>query len=278
MNELMKRPSVQRAMQAARSRGREKGININDPRGSVAGLETVVDELGGMIGRAKTAGDADLASALKSTRDELLSILDDAAPAFGEARRTYQAMSRPINQMDIGEQLRRTALPALDELSNSSLARVNANSYANALRNADRTARQATGLRSATMSDVLEPQQMAAVQGVGQDMARYAAAQDLARVPGSPTAQYLAAQNVVRQFLGPLGIPASAADALIGSISSGVLGLPYKLTQSQTEQLLARALTDPQTAAKIMQVRDPRTIAEILQPFAAQAAVQYNTN
>ncbi len=278
MNELMKRPSVQRAMQAARSRGREKGININDPRGSVAGLETVVDELGGMIGRAKTAGDADLASALKSTRDELLSVLDEAAPAFGEARRTYQAMSRPINQMDIGEQLRRTALPALDELSNSSLARVNANSYANALRNADRTARQATGLRSATMESVLEPEQLASVRGVGQDMARYAAAQDLARVPGSPTAQYLAAQNVVRQFLGPLGIPASAADALIGSISSGVLGLPYKLTQSQTEQLLARALTDPQTAAKIMQVRDPRTIAEILQPFAAQAAVQYNTN
>jgi hypothetical protein len=278
MAELMKRPSVQRAMQAARSRGREKGLNINDARGSVAGLETVVDEIGGMIGRAKTAGDADLAKALTSTRNELLSVLDEAAPAFGEARRTYAAMSRPVNQMDIGQQLRNTALPALDELGNSSLARVNANAYAKALRNADKTARQATGLRSATMADVLEPQQMAAVEGVGQDMARYAASQELARVPGSPTAQYMAAQNVVRQFLGPLGVPASAADALVGSVSAGLLGLPYKFTQSQTEQLLARALTDPQTAARIMQVRDPKTIAEILQPYAAQAAVQYNLN
>lgn len=277
MSELMKRPSVQQAIATARSRGLEKGMNINDPRGSIAGLETVVDEIGGMIGRAKTSGDSDLARALTNTKNELLEIMDQASPAFGEARRTFVEMSRPVNQMAIGQTLRDRALPALDELSNGSLARVNANTYANALRNADQTARQATGLRSATMAGVLEPQQLAAVEGVGQDMARYAAAQELGRVPGSPTAQYMAANNVVRQFLGPLGIPASAADALVGSISNGLLGLPYKMTQSQTEQLLARALTDPQTAAKIMQAKDPRTIAEILQPYAAQASVQYFT-
>lgn len=277
MAELMKRPSIQQAVAEARQRGLEKGMNIADPRGSVAGLETVVDRLGGMIGKAKTAGDGDLAAALTSTKNELLDVMEKASPAFGEARRTFIEMSRPVNQMAIGQQLRNTALPALDELSQGALARVNANSYATALRNADKTARQATGLRSATMADVLEPQQLAAVEGVGKDMARYAAAQELGRVPGSPTAQYLAANNVVRQFMGPLGLPSSAADALVGSISNGLLGLPYKMTQGQTEQLLAKALTDPQTAAKIMQAKDPRTIAEILQPYAAQASVQYFT-
>lgn len=277
MAELMKRPSIQQAVAEARRRGLEKGMNINDPRGSVAGLETVVDAIGGMIGKAKTAGDGDLAKALTNTKNELLDVMGQASPAFGEARRTFIEMSRPVNQMAIGQQLRNTALPALDELSQGALARVNANSYATALRNADKTARQATGLRSATMADVLEPQQLAAVEGVGKDMARYAAAQELGRVPGSPTAQYLAANNVVRQFMGPLGLPSSAADALVGSISNGLLGLPYKMTQAQTEQLLAKALTDPQTAAKIMQAKDPRTIAEILQPYAAQASVQYFT-
>jgi hypothetical protein len=128
------------------------------------------------------------------------------------------------------------------------------------------------------MANVLDPAQMQSVQGVGQDMARYASAQELARVPGSPTAQYLGAQNVIRQFLGPLGIPQSAADSMIGRVASGLMDLPFRLTQSQTEQLLARALTEPGVAAKIMAAQDPRTIVEILRPFMAQAAVQMDTD
>jgi hypothetical protein len=179
--------------------------------------------------------------------------------------------------MNVAQQLRNTALPALTDFSEGSLARVNANSYANALRNADATARKATGLKGATMESVMDPAQMAQINGIGQDMARYAGAQELARVPGSPTAQYLGAQNVVRQFLGPLGIPQSAADSMVGRLVSGVMGFPFKMTQSQTEQLLARALTDPATAAKILAAKDPKTIVEILRPYAAQTAIQMDT-
>jgi hypothetical protein len=41
--------------------------------------------------------------------------------------------------------------------------------------------------------------------------------------------------------------------------------------------MLARALTDPKFAAKIMAVKDPKTIAEMLRPYAAQAAIQADT-
>jgi hypothetical protein len=276
--ELLKRPSIQSAMDQAKMLASEKGINITDPAGSAAGLMYVDDALSDQIGSAARAGNNKLVSALRDTQDQLRSFLDQAAPSYGEARSTYQAMSRPVNQMAIGQTLRDKALPALTDLSDGSLARVNANSYANALRNADKTAAQATGLRSATMANVLDPAQMQSVQGVGQDMARYASAQELARVPGSPTAQYLGAQNVVRQFLGPLGIPQSAADSMAGRLVSGVMGFPFKMTQSQTEQLLARALTEPGVAAKIMAAQDPRTIVEILRPFMAQAAVQMDTD
>ena len=278
VNELLKRPSIQSAMEKAKMLASEKGIDITNPAGSAAGLMYVDDALGGQIGVAARAGDANLASALRNTQDQLRLFLDQASPSYGEARRTYQAMSRPVNQMAIGQELAAKALPPLDALGNGSLARVNANSYANALRNADATAARATGLRSAKMADVLDPDQMQSVQGVGQDMARYAAAQDLARVPGSPTAQYLGAQNVIRQFLGPLGIPQSAADSMIGRVASGLMDLPFRLTQSQTEQLLARALTEPGVAAKIMAAQDPRTIVEILRPFMAQATVQMDTD
>lgn len=274
MADLMKRPSIKTAIQQARNLAAEKGIDITGQEGSVQGLHFVKKALDGMIGEAKRSGNDTMTGALRDTQQNLLDFLRQASPGYSEALDTYKAMSRPINQMDIGQTLRDKAIPALADLSDGSLARVNANSYANALRNADATAASATGMRGAKMANVLDPDQLRAVEGIGEDMARYAASQELGRVPGSPTAQYLGAQNVIRQFLGPLGIPQSAADSMIGRVTTGLLGFPFKLTQSQTEQLLARALTEPGVAAKIMSTTDPKTIAEILQPYAAQLAVQ----
>jgi hypothetical protein len=275
--ELMQRPSVQRAMEQAKVLAKEKGINIKDPGGSVAGLHYTKKALDDMISEAKRAGRNAEVEALMDTQKKLVGFLSEASPAYGEAMSTFREMSRPINQMDVAQTLRDKAIPALSDLGDGSLARVNANSYANALRNADATAANATGMRGAKMENVLDPDQLRAVQGIGEDMARYASAQELARVPGSPTAQYMGAQNVIRQFLGPLGLPQSAADSMVGRITSGALSLPFKMTQSQTEQLLARALTDPKVAAKILAAKDPKTIADLLRPYAAQAAIQIDT-
>lgn len=272
INALLQKPSIQSAVAEAKKLAREKGMSIGDPRGSVSGLMHVDDVLSDKIGAAAQAGNKKLASALKDTQDELRAFLDQAAPAYGEARRSFVEMSKPINQMAVGQRLRDRAFPALTEFD-ASLPRVNANAYANALRDPG-MARSATGLRSATLENTLDPAQLRTVQNIGQDMARYSAAQEIGRVPGSPTAQYLGAQNVLRQFMGPLGIPQSALDSMAGRVASGLLNFPFKMTQSKTEELLARALTDPRTAAKIMAAKDPRTIAEILQPFAAQAAIQ----
>jgi hypothetical protein len=271
--QLMKKPVIQEAIVEARRKALNEGVDIGDPSGSVKGMQYIVRAIDDKI----SAAGVDDKRVLMNVKDEILGYLEQASPKFMEARDTFKQMSRPINQMNVAQKLRDTALPALTDFSEGSLARVNANSYANALRNADRTARQATGLKGATMESVMDPAQMAQINGIGQDMARYAGAQELARVPGSPTAQYLGAQNVVRQFLGPLGIPQSAADSMVGRLVSGVMGFPFKMTQSQTEQLLARALTDPATAAKILAAKDPKTIVEILRPYAAQTAIQMDT-
>ena len=275
--ELMQRPSMQRAIQQAKLLAKERGVDIANPAGSVSGLHYAKQALDDMISSAKRAGNNNEVSALMDTKEKLVGYLSEASPAYGEAMNTFREMSRPINQMDIAQTLRDKAIPALGDLGDDSLARVNANSYANALRNADQTARSSTGMRGATMEKVLDPDQLRAVQGIGEDMSRYAAAQELGRVPGSPTAQYMGAQNVIRQFLGPLGLPQSAADSMVGRIASGALSLPFKMTQSQTEQLLARALTDPKVAAKILAAKDPKTIADLLRPYAAQAAIQIDT-
>lgn len=273
---LMQRPAIRQAMTEAQQNALNRGASLADPSGSVQGLQRVKEALDSKITMALRAGDNDAAGALRDAQEELLGFMDAAAPAHGEARRTFAEMSRPINQMDIAQSLRDRAIPALAD-SNPALARVNANSYAAALRNGDQVARTSTGLRSATMEGVMDPAQMQTLRGIEQDMGRYAAAQELARVPGSPTAQYMGAQNVIRQFLGPLGIPQSAADTMVGRITSSLMDLPFRLTQSQTEEMLARALTDPRFASRIMSTPDPRTIAEMLRPYAAQVSVQMDT-
>ena len=272
INALLQKPSIQSAISGAKKLAREKGIKIDDPRGSAAGLMFVDDALGDKIGEAVRAGNDKMAGALKDTQEQLRAFLDVAAPAYGEARRTFIEMSRPVNQMAIGQRLRDRAFPAITEFD-PNIPRVNAESYAKALRDPGMPA-SATGLRNATLENTLDQAQRQTLDNIGQDMARYTAAQEIGRVPGSPTAQYLGAQNVLRQFMGPLGIPQSALDTMAGRVASGLLGFPFKMTQSKTEELLARALSDPATAAKILAAKDPRTIAELLQPFAAQAAIQ----
>ena len=133
------------------------------------------------------------------------------------------------------------------------------------------TTRAATGMKNLAMEDVLTPQQLRTVQGIGKDMGRNVAVQEAARVPGSPTAQYMAAQNVLRGFLGPLGLPETVLQNQISKMATGVIGFPYKMTEPQMQQMLAKALTDPHEAARLLAAKDPKTVIEILQPYAAAA-------
>lgn len=276
--ELMERPSVKAALPKAVALAKEKGMNISDPQGSVAGLHYVKRALDDQIGTMQRAGASTEASAVRDTQEQLLGAMRDASPAYGEALETYAAMSRPLNQMAIGQKLRDTLVPPLADF-NESVARQRADSFAKALRQGDDTARAATGLRSATLEGTLEPGQLASVRGIAQDMARNTAARELAMIPGSQTAQYLGARNVLRGFLGPLGLPESALDTAAGRVATGLMGLPFKMTQSQTEELLATALRNPQEAARLLQVADnPTALQRFLQPYAAQIGIQLSTD
>lgn len=268
---LVKRPSVQRAIPRAMESAAEMGLPF-DGTTSVRGLHQVKMALDDEIGEAAIAGKN--TSALEGTRDELLRLLDDLSGGrYDAARQAYAQASKPINQMQIAEQLRSKAFPALSEYS-PNITRTRPEQYARALEDTMATTRKATGMKTLGIEDVLTPDQLGTVQGIGKDMARHSVVQEAARVPGSPTAQYMAAQNVLRGFLGPMGMPESMLDNAVGKIASGVLGMPYHWTEPQLQQMLARALTDPREASRLLAAPDPRTVMEILQPYAAQAAIQ----
>lgn len=268
---LIQRPSIKRAMPRAIEDAAEQGLPF-DGTTSIRGLHQIKTALDDEIGELALAGKS--TRSLEGTRDELLTLLDDLSGGkYDAARAAYAAASKPVNQMQIAEQLRGKAFPPISEYSDA-ITRTNPNQYARALEDTMATTRRATGMKNLAIEDVLTPQQMGTVQGIGKDMARNTAVQEVARIPGSPTAQLMAAQNVLRGFLGPMGLPESVLDHQIGKIASGVMGIPYRWTEPQLQQMLAKALTDPREASRLLAAKDPKTVLEILQPYASQMAVQ----
>lgn len=269
--ELSTRPSIKRAVPRAIEDAAEQGLPF-DGTTSIRGLHQIKMALDDEIGELALAGKN--TRSLENTRTELLTLLDDLSGGkYDAARGAYAAASKPINQMQIAERLREKAFPALSEYS-PNITRTRPEQYARALEDTMGTTRRATGMKSLGIEEVLTPEQLGTVQGIGKDMARFQAVQDTARIPGSPTAQLMAGQNLLRGFLGPLGMPDSMLDHQVGKIMSGAMGLPYHFAEKELQEMLAKALTDPREAARLLQAPDPKTVMEILQPYAAQAAVQ----
>ncbi|NBT06582.1 MAG: hypothetical protein EBS54_07640 [Betaproteobacteria bacterium] len=269
---LMKRPSIQAAIGEARQLAAEEGRQITN-QGSIQGLHDIKRVLDGKIGEAVRAGNNTQARALEDTQAKLLNVIETLAPDYANARTTYRELSKPINQMDVGQALSDRLFPALSNYSDD-LARTRGETYAKALEESKQMVRKATGLNNADLGTVLEPQQLANVQGIARDIARNTAAAELARVPGSPTAQYLAAGNVMRGIGGPVGLPQGFVDSMLGQTVNKVLNLGLAVPEQQLQRMLGQALTDPQTAARLMAANDPKTVIELLRPYFAPAASQ----
>lgn len=283
IKELMQRPSIKSAMEDARQLALEEGKiklwkdfrSSSDPAsdGSIAGMHYIKKVLDGKIGEAVRAGNGTQARALQDTQAKLLGVIEALAPPYAQARAQYRELSKPINQMDVGQALSDRLFPALSNYSDD-LARTRGETYAKALEDSKQMVRKATGLNNADLGTVLTLQQLANVQGIAKDIARNTAAAELARVPGSPTAQYLAAGNVIRGIGGPVGLPQGFVDSMLGQTVNKVLNMGLAIPEQQLQRMLGQALTDPQTAARLMAAKDPKTVVDLLRPYFAPVSSQ----
>jgi hypothetical protein len=154
-----------------------------------------------MLADPPRASPAPAGDAVKGLRGQLLNWMESRNPAFKQARTTYADMSKPIGQMDVGQELLKRLEPALNDFGG--LARETGNKYATALRDADQTAVKATKFKGAGMRDLMTPDQMGSLEGVASDLARKANAQDLGRGAGSDTFQKLAMSNIAERSGAP---------------------------------------------------------------------------
>ena len=192
--------------------------------------------------------------AMKSTLASLNDWTQLNMPSLRAADSTYAGLSQPINRMEVGQALTNKLMPALSDFGNNT--RLNSASYANAVRNGDQLASQVTGQQNATLSGVLSQDQLRTVMQVGDQLARRSNADELGRAVGSNTGQNLISQNVLRQFLGPLGLPQSmverSAQSALGQTVLRPVQYAMQIAQPRVMDVLAQSALSPQFAARLM--------------------------
>lgn len=197
------------------------------------------DPTSGIAGR-----EADL---VRQTRGQLMNWMENAIPDLRQARTTYADMSRPINQMQVGQDLLKRIEPALADFG--ALGKESANKYALALRNTEQTARNATGFKGVnSLADVLDQPQLQLVTSIAQDLARKANAQELGRGGGSDTFQKLAMSNIAERS----GAPGVVGAAMNFPGVSKLAKFMYSGPDEEIKTLIAQALLKPEQAATLM--------------------------
>jgi hypothetical protein len=186
---------------------------------------------------------------LIAVRESLDEAIRKVAPQIDTALDARRKGMAPVNEMD-----------AMQELLGRATADVStpAGGIAPALRpaafmrdgdNLEQMARAGTGFRKAT-DDVFSPKAQETIEGVRIGLARQQFADSAAKVPGSPTAQYLSGQNIADLIGGQKPGPANGLARLVAASLDkpyAFMGIPERL-----ESVMARVLTDPGQAQAIL--------------------------
>lgn len=249
VTKLLRMPAIQAAMKDAREIALNQGQKLDKPELSVEGLHLMKLAMDDAIENAGTsAAQVNKAMSIKMARDRLVNFIQRMSPEYAEARGTYAAMSKPLNQMDVAGEVLKRGTSATSDLAGN--PRLMPNALMNAVKDEGRLIKQATGRElNTTLADLLEPQQLNKLNAVVGEVDRSGALARAANGPGSATAQRLSSQNVLRQLLGPIGLPESWAEStLLGTMMRPVQFAYNGVAEPRVQQTIAELLLDPAKA------------------------------
>lgn len=241
ITKLMQRPAIQTAVEKARELAANEGVSMKDMTGSVKGLDYVKRALDDQIGA--TAGNEQ--RILIGLKDRLLTTLDRISPDYAAARKVFADMSKPINQMDIGQSL-------LDKGVNKVTDTLEPGKFINSL--TDKTAAGATGFKKATLEGTLTNAQVNKLEAVKEDLQRAVAARNSAGGPGSDTVKKLAYSNLIDAAGIPTWLRALAPAQVAGNVASRGADALYGRANKEMGTKLAELMLDPGKAAQVMQL------------------------
>lgn len=208
---LLSRPSMDKVLSRARQLAAEENVpfqigqnrpaqtvpsKILDVQGQPMGVTNIPAEYAKYTGRSlhfmKMAFDdlvknperfgigATEARAIGKTRGEFIKWAENQVPSYGAARTTYAAMSKPINQMEVGQYLEGKLTSPLEG------GQQRANVFATAVRDAAGTIRRATTneARFKALTDILDPDQVRVVNAIKSDLERAMVTKQQAKAGG----------------------------------------------------------------------------------------------
>jgi len=263
LQSLFRRGSVKDAWQSAQDLANEEGHALEDPEiaKSVSGrtvqyLKMGLDDLAGKLEQQPGGLKSNKLRLVNKTRADLGNWITDNVPDLRQADNEFSRYSQPINQMQIGQELYNKLVPALSRFGDDTT--LHADAFARALQDGDALAAKLTGNPHATLDSVLAPEQMRTVNQIGEQLGRTAKAAKFGAAKGSPTAQNLASQNLLRQMLGPTEMPQSWAENIAQSTIGQTLLKPYQIVAGAAEPritgLLQDAMRDPRQAGLLFQM------------------------
>ena len=280
LSALLDRPAVQQAMSRAKTlaanQGRTVSFDVNPSNAfsslgvptnsttkikgqSLQDLKMAMDEMltdpaSGFTGKA--------GNTIRDLRGQLVSWMEEANPAFKNARESYATLSKPLNGMDTGAEIAKRAMSNTSDLAGN--PRMQANALLGMLRDEPGLVQRATGRKELNaLSDVFEPSQMNLLRTVAEETDRAAAVATAGNGPGSATAQRLASQNILRQTIAPNG--------------SGGNSLAQKAGSAIVEHTLANTLAGKATNWLYSGIAEPKIqqalLKAVLSPEEAQTAI-----
>lgn len=254
IDSLMRRPSMIEAQKVAKRIAADRDIELND-FGSVEGLDWIKKALDKQINSIKTGtpiGKTDL-DTLLTTKNDLMLTLEQISPAYAEANRNFAAMSGQINSAQVAQDLLNKLNKPGSRYMTAGTAREQGDAFMNALAQAEESVKKSTGMNRG-IADVMAPADVRALQNVARDLGRKTFADTAGSAKGSPTAQNLASQNMLRRMIGPTGLPESWAEStMLQSLLAPVQGAS-RLTGANQRIMdeIAAAILDPQVGAGLL--------------------------
>ncbi|MDD5688483.1 MAG: hypothetical protein PHE88_11710 [Elusimicrobia bacterium] len=202
LEKLKTNPVIQSAKRDATNLAATYGEDIGDPMQSLKGLHYMKLAIDSQLNRpvANTALGSHSAAALSSTKRALMDAIvgtenkPGISPAYGNAVKQYAEMSKPINQMQVGQKLLSTLVGEATKYgANPAQAKA---AFFRALENAPAMIKRETGM-SKQLEDVLTPEQMTNVNRVARELAKEVDLQNLGKGAGSDTVQKAARNNML---------------------------------------------------------------------------------
>ncbi len=215
-------------------------------RDDVASLYNVRKSIDDMLG-GRYNGDANFAKAASAELMTIKRALDNTiskqSPEFGQYLSTFRDMSRGIDRMKLGQTLledgagSKVVNPLTGEFTLTPAA------FGRQVADLDRAAVKATGFRKAQAGNILQPEDMATIGNIQDDLSRQAFADTAAAGPNSTTMQNLATNAAIQGQKSALSrIPFAGA----------MLDLARKYGDDQMQDVLRVSLQNPSEARRIL--------------------------